>query len=104
MGKTGASSNMDDKKHGMYRITEVFTNGNVQVQKGATNELINIRLINLTSDEVLIQLSEDQPSKIWGVNFVSDPIPRQSYSFLSCLFQICTKMETLPFPLYICSG
>ena len=34
---------LDYKKQGPYRITEVFTNGTVWVQRGQVNEIINIR-------------------------------------------------------------
>ena len=32
-----------DLKKGPYLITEVYTNGNVHIQKGIVNERINIR-------------------------------------------------------------
>ena len=34
---------MTTKGLGPYEVTEVFTNGNVRIQRGAVNERINIR-------------------------------------------------------------
>jgi hypothetical protein len=39
----GIKRKLDNKKKGPYRITQVYTNGTVRVQRGRVNERINIR-------------------------------------------------------------
>ena len=39
---TGIYQTLDFNKHGPYRITEVFANGTVRVQRGQVNERIDI--------------------------------------------------------------
>ena len=44
--KDGILRKAEDKNHGPYTITQVYTNGNVRIQKGTTNERVNIRRID----------------------------------------------------------
>ena len=48
---TGIYRRLDYKKQGPYRITEVFTNGTFQFQRGKVNERINIRRLKPHFDE-----------------------------------------------------
>ena len=41
---------IEGPKLGPYEITEVFTNGNVRIQRGAVNERINIRRLEPNFD------------------------------------------------------
>ena len=42
----GIYRKLDYRKQGLYRITEVFTNGKVRLKPGKVNERINIRRLN----------------------------------------------------------
>ena len=48
---SGIYRKIDHRKQGLYRITEVFTNGTVTVQHGQVNEKINIRQLKPHFDE-----------------------------------------------------
>ena len=43
--RDGVVRKLDRRKTGPFRITQVFTNGNVMIQRGITQERINIRRI-----------------------------------------------------------
>ena len=43
--QSGVVRKLDRRKKGPFRITQVFTNGNVMIQRGITQERINIRRI-----------------------------------------------------------
>ena len=43
--KDGVKRKLDEPKNGPFKITQVFTNGTVRIQRGAINERINIRRI-----------------------------------------------------------
>ena len=43
MIKGGILRKAEDPQEGPYKITEVFTNGTVRIQRGTINERLNIR-------------------------------------------------------------
>ena len=70
---TGIYRKSYDKKHGSYRITEVFTNGSIQVQKGVINKQINIIWLVPHFDSAEPVPWRNQVEHIWGGNAVSKP-------------------------------
>jgi len=43
INRKGVFRKFDDPKYGPFRITDIYTNGTVRIQKGSVNERINIR-------------------------------------------------------------
>ena len=69
---------LDYKNQGTYIITEVFTHGTVQFQRGDMNKQINLIWLVPHFESAYTVILRTQNAHIWGVNAVSDTTPLQA--------------------------